>query len=330
MRCLVTGGAGFIGSHLTEHLLELGHEVVVLDDFSTGSERNLARSSRHERLTVVRGSICDADVVQRCMDGADAVYHLAAAVGVFTILSKTLDSLHTNLRGAETVLEAARKSGARVLVASTSEVYGKNTKLGLTEDDDRILGSPLKSRWSYAEAKALDETLAYTYAMEHGLGAVIVRPFNTVGPRQTGTYGMVIPRFVSQALAGEPLTVFGSGAQIRCFCHVRDVVPALVALLADPTAHGKVFNLGSSEQVTIGELALRVRTATGSHSEIVHVPYEQAYGPGYEDMQRRVPDCGRAREQVGFAPRRNLDDILASVIAEHRAPAAADPACLPR
>ncbi|MQA07573.1 MAG: NAD-dependent epimerase/dehydratase family protein [Pseudonocardiaceae bacterium] len=330
MKCLVTGGAGFIGSHLTEYLLDLGHEVVVLDDFSTGSELNLARSAGHERLTVVRGSICDADIVKRSMAGVGAVYHLAAAVGVFTILSKTLDSLHTNLRGTETVLEAARENGARILVASTSEVYGKNTKIGLTEEDDRVLGSPLKSRWSYAEAKALDETLAYTYAMEHSVGAVIVRPFNTVGPRQTGTYGMVIPRFVSQALAGEPLTVFGSGEQIRCFCHVLDVVPALIALLEDETAHGKVFNLGSSEQVSIGELAERVRTATGLVSPIVQVPYEQAYGPGYEDMQRRVPDCGRARAQVGFSPSRSLDDILASVIAEHSAPTTAEPVCVPR
>ncbi len=318
MRCLVTGGAGFIGSHLTEHLLGLGHEVIVLDDLSTGSVHNLAAVAGDPRLRFVCGSIRDRSAVLKCVNEVDAVYHLAAAVGVFTIMDSTLDSLRTNLTGTEIVLDAALHQGARILVASTSEVYGKNTKIGLTEDDDRILGSPLKNRWSYAEAKAVDETLAYLYAKQRGLASVIVRPFNTVGPRQAGRYGMVLPRFVDQALAGEPLTVFGTGAQTRCFCHVLDLVPALVALLADESAHGTVYNLGNPEQVTIMELATRVIEATGSRSEIVTIPYAQAYGSGYEDMARRVPNCDKARRQVGFAPTRDLAHILDSVIASRR------------
>ena len=318
MRCLVTGGAGFIGSHLTEHLLGLGHEVTVLDDLSTGSVHNLAAVASDPRLRFVCGSIRDRSAVLKCMDEVDEVYHLAAAVGVFTIMDSTLDSLRTNLHGTEIVLDAALRQGARILVASTSEVYGKNTKIGLAEDDDRILGSPLKNRWSYAEAKAVDETLAFLYARQRGLASVIVRPFNTVGPRQAGRYGMVLPRFVDQALAGEPLTVFGTGGQTRCFCHVLDLVPALVALLGDESAHGTVYNLGNPEQVTIMELANRVIEATGSTSEIVTIPYAEAYGAGYEDMQRRVPDCARARRQVGFAPTRDLAHILDTVIASRR------------
>jgi UDP-glucose 4-epimerase len=248
-----------------------------------------------------------------------AVYHLAAAVGTFTILDKTLDSLRTNLHGTENIVESALRHGARVLVASTSEVYGKNTKIGLQEDDDRHIGSPLKNRWSYAEAKAIDETLAYLYAVEHGLETVIVRLFNTVGPRQSGRYGMVIPRFVGQALAGQPLTVFGTGDQVRCFCHVHDVVPALQALMADPRAYGRVFNLGGTEQVSITQLAERVRAVTGSSSSITYVPYESAYGAGFEDMQRRVPDCTRARQLIGFRPSRSLADIIQDVAAQQLA-----------
>jgi UDP-glucose 4-epimerase len=318
LRCLITGGAGFIGSHLTEHLLGLGHEVVVLDDLSTGTEQNLAAVAGHPKFRFVKGSVVDAATVDSCMEGIDAIYHMAAAVGVFTILDKTLDSLRTNLHGTECVLDAALRYDVPILVASTSEIYGKNTTNGLTEDSDRIIGSPLKNRWSYAEAKALDETFAYLYAVEHGLRTVIVRLFNTVGPRQTGRYGMVVPRFVDQALAGEPITVFGDGQQVRCFCHVHDVVPALVALLADESAHGTVFNLGSSEQTSILELADRVIRATGSTSSITKVPYAQAYGAGYEDMQRRIPNAQKAYEQVGFAPSRLLSDIIADIIAEKR------------
>ncbi|MEV0070590.1 NAD-dependent epimerase/dehydratase family protein [Amycolatopsis sp. NPDC050768] len=319
MRYLITGGAGFIGSHLTEHLLARGDEVVALDNLSTGTLDNLTAVAGHPGFRFVRGSVTDPSAVESCMAGVDAVFHLAAAVGVFTILDKTLESLRTNLHGTENLLDAALRHDVPILVASTSEIYGKNTADGLSEEDDRIIGSPLKNRWSYAEAKALDETFAYLYAKEHGLRTVIVRPFNTVGPRQTGRYGMVIPRFVTQALAGEPITVFGDGQQTRCFCHVHDVVPALIDLLADETAYGKVFNLGSNEQTTIAQLAERVISATGSTSTIAKVPYEQAYGEGYEDMQRRIPDCTRAYNQIGFVPTRTLDDIIAAVVADRTA-----------
>ncbi|MEU0791574.1 NAD-dependent epimerase/dehydratase family protein [Amycolatopsis sp. NPDC005961] len=318
MRYLITGGAGFIGSHLTEHLLERGHEVVALDNLSTGTLDNLAGVRDHHGFRFVRGSVTDPSAVEACMAGIDAIFHLAAAVGVFTILDKTMESLRTNLHGTETMLDAALQHDVPILVASTSEIYGKNTADGLTEDADRIIGSPLKNRWSYAEAKALDETFAYLYAVEHGLRTVIVRPFNTVGPRQTGRYGMVIPRFVKQALAGEPITVFGDGQQTRCFCHVHDVVPALVALLSDESAYSNVFNLGSTEQTTIAQLAERVISATGSASTIAKVPYEEAYGDGYEDMQRRIPNCEKALGQIGFSPTRTLDDIIAAVVADQR------------
>jgi UDP-glucose 4-epimerase len=319
VRYLITGGAGFIGSHLTEHLLGLGHEVVALDNLSTGTLDNLAGVSGHAGFRFVRGSVTDPAAVESSMAGIDAVFHLAAAVGVFTILDKTMESLRTNLHGTENLLDAALRHDVPILVASTSEIYGKNTADGLTEESDRIIGSPLKNRWSYAEAKALDETFAHLYAVEHGLRTVIVRPFNTVGPRQTGRYGMVIPRFVTQALAGEPITVFGDGQQTRCFCHVHDVVPALVSLLSDESAYGKVFNLGSNEQTTISQLAERVITKTGSESIIAKVPYEEAYGEGYEDMQRRIPDCNRAYNQIGFVPTRTLDDIIDAVVADRRA-----------
>jgi UDP-glucose 4-epimerase len=319
MTTLVTGGAGFIGSHLTDSLIADGRRVVVLDDLSTGSTANLAAHLNGESLEFRQGSVLDAPLVDDLVARADAVFHLAAAVGTLTILDHTLESLRTNLHGTENVLGSAVRHGVPVVVASTSEVYGKNTAIGLHEDADRILGSPLKSRWSYAEAKAIDETLAHTHAVEHGLRMVIVRLFNTVGPRQTGRYGMVIPRLVSQALAGEPVTVYGSGTQVRCFCHVHDIVPALRALLADPGAHGRVFNLGSSEQVSIEVLARRIIEITGSDSRITYIPYEQAYPAGFEDMQRRVPDCTRACEQIGFAPRRALNEIIASVAESVRA-----------
>jgi UDP-glucose 4-epimerase len=315
MTTLVTGGAGFIGSHLTESLLGSGEDVIVLDNLSTGNEQNLAAVLDHPSLQLVQGSILDTSLVDEIVSGADTVYHLAAAVGTFTILDKTLESLRTNLHGTENVVESASRYGARILVASTSEVYGKNTKVGLREDDDRHIGSPLKNRWSYAEAKAIDETLAYLYAVERGLQTVIVRLFNTVGPRQTGRYGMVIPRLVGQALAGEPLTVFGTGNQVRCFCHVHDVVPALQALMADRRAYSQDFNIGRSEQVSITQLARQVLAIAGSSSTITHVPYESAYGAGFEDMQRRVPDCTRALQQIGFRPSRSLADIIQDVVA---------------
>jgi UDP-glucose 4-epimerase len=314
MKAVVTGGAGFIGSHLVEYLLADGQDVVVLDDMSTGRADNLRAVGDHPRLRIVHGSICDPKAVDPCVTGADVVYHLAAAVGVFTIRDRPLESIRTNILGTEIVLESALRHNARVLVASTSEIYGLNTKIGLHEEDVRIMGSPIYSRWSYSDAKAVDEAMTMTYFAQYGVRAVIVRLFNTVGVRQRGRYGMVIPRFVAQALAGEPVTVYGNGGQIRCFCHVLDVVPALVRLIADEDAHGKVFNLGSSDPITIGALADKVITATKSTSEIVHVPYERAHYPGFQDVIRRVPDCTRAREQVGFSPSRDLDDIIRDIV----------------
>ncbi len=323
MRCLVTGAAGFIGSHLTEQLLAAGHQVTGLDDLSTGRRDNLRTVQGAPEFRFVEGSILDAALVNDLAARADWVFHLAAAVGAFVIRDRTLASLRTNIRGTEHVVEAAHAARARLLVASTSEIYGKNTKVGLQEDDDRVVGSPLKSRWSYAEAKAIDESLVECYVRELGLQAVIIRFFNTVGPRQTGRYGMVIPRFVRQALAGQPLTVYGTGQQVRCFCHVLDVVPALMALIASDRACGRAVNLGSAEQVTIEDLARRVIAATGSASGIERASYLEAYGAGYEDMQRRVPDCSLAAALAGFAATRNLDEIIQAVIADQVAMKAA-------
>ncbi|GAB3277983.1 NAD-dependent epimerase/dehydratase family protein [Parasphingorhabdus pacifica] len=316
MKALVTGSAGFIGSHLVANLLADGHTVVGLDDLSTGSAANLPPDD--DRFRAVEGSILDGALVDHLVSGVDAVFHLAAAVGAFVIQEHTMRGMLTNVHGTENVLDAANRHGARVLVASTSEIYGKNTKVGLTEDDDRVLGSPLKSRWTYSEAKALDESLARSYVRERGLRAVIVRLFNTVGPRQSGRYGMVIPRLVTQALEGRPLTIFGSGDQVRCFCHVDDVVPALVRLVDQEEARGAAVNLGSTEQVSIAELADRVIAITGASGGTVRMSYEEAYGPGYEDMQRRVPDCALARSLIGFQPVRTLDDIIRSVVEERK------------
>jgi UDP-glucose 4-epimerase len=316
MRILVTGAAGFIGSHLCQALLHRGHEVAGLDDLSTGRLENLSAVSGDPRFRLVQGSVLDEAAVGELADGADWVFHMAAAVGAFVIMGRTLDSMRTNLHGTENVVAASQRSGARLLLASTSEIYGKNDKIGLREDDDRVIGSPLKSRWSYSEAKAIDESLVEAYVRERGLRATIVRLFNTVGPRQTGRYGMVIPRFVRQALRGEPLTVFGSGKQVRCFCHVLDVVPSLIRLIAADSACGKAVNLGSTEQVSIEGLAKRVIEATGSASTIRTSSYQEAYGAGYEDMLRRVPDCTLAGDLVGFRARRSLDEIIESVISD--------------
>jgi UDP-glucose 4-epimerase len=316
MRIFVTGAAGFIGSHLCQALLTRGHEVVGLDDLSTGRLENLSGVAGQPRFSLVRGSVLDEAVVGDLADGADWVFHMAAAVGAFVIRDETLDSMRTNLHGTENVVVAAHRNGARLMLASTSEIYGKNDKIGLREDDDRVIGSPLKSRWSYSEAKAIDESLVEAYVRQRGLRATIVRLFNTVGPRQTGRYGMVIPRFVRQALRGEPLTVFGTGQQVRCFCHVLDVVPALIRLIAADSASGRAVNLGSTEQVSIEALAERVIAATGSASAIRRISYQDAYGSGYEDMQRRVPDCTLASDLVGFRARRSLDEIIRAVISD--------------
>ena len=314
MRTLITGGAGFIGSHLAEALAADGHEVLVLDDLSTGSLENLAGIDP-AALRFVPGTVVDEDLVRSLVREVDEVYHLAAAVGVFTIQQRTLDSLRVNLRGTEAVVDAAARHDVRVLVASTSEVYGKNTTIGLREDDDIVLGAPMKSRWSYALAKAIDESVTTQYVAHHGLRGVLVRLFNTVGPRQTGRYGMVMPRFVAQALAGEPLTVHGTGTQTRCFCHVADVVPALRQLMATDAAVGSLFNIGNPEQISINGLAERVIARTGSSSDVIHLDYEAVYGAGYEDMERRVPNCDRVRGLIGWTPAHDLDDIIDSVVA---------------
>jgi UDP-glucose 4-epimerase len=318
MRVLVTGGAGFIASHLADHLLDQGHVVVALDDLSTGRLSNVEHLRGRPDFELVLGSILDPDLVDDAVGRSDIVFHLAAAVGVELIVSQPLQSLATNIRGAEIVFEKANKYRTPVLVTSSSEIYGKNRSDRLHEDDDRILGSPLKSRWAYSEAKAIDEILAYTYWKEKGLSTVIVRLFNTVGPRQTGAYGMVIPRFVGQALRHEPITVYGDGLQTRCFCYVGDIVTALAALIGRPEAFGRVFNLGSDDEVSIGDLAQIVLAETGSRSEIRFVAYEDAYEEGFEDMARRVPDTSRARELVGFRPTVGLRDIIRLVIEEQR------------
>ena len=318
MRALITGGAGFIGSHLADRLVERGDEVILLDNLSTGRHANIQHLLGRADVEFVLGSILNADLVDDLVSRCDVVYHLAAAVGVELIVEKPLESLQTNIRGSEIVFEKAHKYFKRILVTSTSEIYGKNVSDQLHEDDDRILGSPLKSRWSYSEAKAIDEILAYTYWKQKGLPSVIVRLFNTVGPRQTGMYGMVIPRFVSQAIRGEPLTIFGDGQQTRCFCYVGDVVDALIDLSECEEAHGRVFNIGGNEEISIADLAHRIIEVAGSTSKVRFVPYAEAYEEGFEDMQRRVPDTTRARETVGFEPRVGLDRVIELVIEEQR------------
>ncbi len=313
MRTAVTGGAGFIGSHLVEYLLGRGDDVLVIDNLSTGRRENLEAVIDHPQLTFLEGTILDRHAVDKVVRGADRVFHLAAAVGVHLIVDRPLDSLRTNIHGTEVVLDACLAAGSTMLLASTSEIYGKNTADSLPEDSDQILGSPLKSRWSYAAAKGIDEAFAHAYWRELGLQVSITRFFNTVGPRQTGRYGMVVPNLVGQALSGQPLTVFGDGRQTRCFSHVRDVVPAMVAIAEDPTSRGQAFNLGGSFEVSILDLARRIIDVLGSDSQITMVPYEQAYGEGYEDMRRRVPDNTKARELVGFDPTTTLDEIIINV-----------------
>ncbi|WP_432677979.1 NAD-dependent epimerase/dehydratase family protein [Rhodococcus pyridinivorans] len=313
MKSVVTGGAGFIGSHLVEHLLAQGDEVVVLDDFSTGSRRNLAAVEGSSALSVVEGSILDRPLVDAVIEHADRVFHLAAAVGVRRIVKEPLECLRVNLHGTENVLAAACSAEAVVLLASTSEIYGKNTSDGLTEESDRILGSPLKSRWTYAAAKGIDEAMAHVYFERHGLRVAIVRLFNTVGPRQTGRYGMVVPNLVGQAVRGEPLTVYGDGLQTRCFSYVGDIVPALVRLADAREAYGRAFNMGGSQEISILSLAELIIELLRSPSRIELVPYDVAYPQGFEDMRRRVPDNTKARKCVGFDPRTRLDEIVLAV-----------------
>ena len=313
MRYLVTGGAGFIGSHLSERLLDLGNEVVVLDNFSTGNETNL--SALKGKVQIVKSELLDKVTTEKYLKDCDFVVHLAAAVGVLNIVNKPLQSLKTNLQGTEIVMEAADKYNKPVLLASTSEIYGKNTKVPLGEEDDRIVGHPLKSRWSYSEAKAVDESLAYFYYLENKLPVRIVRFFNTVGPRQVGNYGMVVPRFISAALKNQPLQVYGNGDQIRCFCHVEDAVRALLLVMDSDKAVGEVFNVGNNQQISIMELAKKVIELTGSSSTIEKIAYEKAYPEGFEDMQRRVPDISKIKQVLGWSPEINLDQIIKDIAA---------------
>ena len=315
MRILITGGAGFIGSHLAEKYLERGDEVSVIDDLSTGSFGNIAHLKGHPRFRYAIDTVHNQPVVAELVDECDAVFHLAAAVGVKLIVESPVRTIETNVRGTEVVLAQASKKKRKVLVASTSEVYGLSDQVPFREDGNLVMGATTKGRWSYACSKAIDEFLALAYWREKALPAVIVRLFNTVGPRQTGQYGMVIPTLVAQALEGRPITVYGTGRQTRCFGYVGDVVGALVDLMDSPAAVGHVFNIGSDEEVTILELAQRIKELTGSQSEIVFVPYDEAYEEGFEDMPRRVPDISKIGALTGFRPRMNLDGILKSVIA---------------
>jgi UDP-glucose 4-epimerase len=317
MNVLVTGGAGFIGSHLSERLLARGDDVRVIDDLSTGSAKNV------QHLKGVRGfqcfidSVTNHDLMTELVGEADVIYHLAAAVGVRLIVESPTRAMETNIRGTEIVLELAARQKKRVLVTSTSEVYGKRNQVPFSEDDDLVLGPPDKGRWSYACSKLIDEFLAIAYWKEKRLPTVIARLFNVVGPRQTGRYGMVIPSLVKQALSGSEMTVYGDGSQCRCFTHVTDAVGALIALAESPEANGEVYNIGSIEEIAILDLAHRIKTMTASESPIVLVPYEKAYKDGFEDMMRRVPDLSKIQDAVGYRPSMNLDEILLSTIKYH-------------
>jgi len=314
LRHLITGGGGFIGSHLADALVARGDEVLVIDDFSTGQLENLEHLLEAPRFELVQGSILDAELVSEHVASAECVYHLASAVGVQLIVRHPLNSLLTNMRGNDNVISAAARHQKRLLFTSTSEVYGKNSGGRLDENADRVLGSPFKSRWSYAGSKALGEALAHAYYTERGTPAIVVRLFNTVGPRQSGAYGMVLPRFVTQALRGEDLTVYGDGTQTRCFVHVADTVRALVQLLGEERAIGNVYNVGSSEPVTIIDLARRVIEQTESQSRVRLVPYEEAYEPGFEELGDRVPDTGALRELTGWTPTLSVEEMINDVV----------------
>lgn len=318
MRFLLTGGAGFVGSHLSELLLAQGHSVTVLDDLSTGSIENIAHLKAHKSFKYFIDTAANRPLLAELIDASDAVFHLAAAVGVKLIIESPVRTIETNVKLTEFVLEVADKKKRPVLIASTSEVYGKSTAIPFREDGDLVMGATTKGRWSYACSKALDEFLAIAYWKERKLPVVVARLFNTVGPRQTGRYGMVVPTFVRQALSGRPITVYGDGTQSRCFTHVRDSVRALASLISCEGAVGGVFNVGSTEEVSILHLAERVRALAGSDSAIKLIPYGEAYEEGFEDMPRRVPDLGRIRSLLDFTPSRSLDDIIKDVIAHER------------
>jgi UDP-glucose 4-epimerase len=318
LRILITGGAGFIGSHVAEASLARGDHVCVIDDLSTGRMENVQHLQSHPRFRLVIDRVHNPRALTELVETCDAVVHLAAAVGVRLIIESPVRTIETNVYGTEVVLAQAARGRKKVLIASTSEVYGLSTQLPFREDGPLVLGAPSKGRWSYACSKALDEFLALAYWREKNLPVVIARLFNTVGPRQTGQYGMVIPNFVTQALSGRPITVYGDGKQTRCFAYVGDVADALLKLLDEPRAVGEVFNIGSDKEIAIGDLAHQTRALCQSRSEIRFIPYDQAYEPGFEDMQRRVPDVSKAANLIGFRSTRSLDDILMSVIAYHR------------
>jgi UDP-glucose 4-epimerase len=316
MKILVTGGAGFIGSHLCERLIKEGHSVTALDNLTTGNMENLSSVIEKDNFKFVEGSILDPGIIDLLINQADYVFHLAAAVGVFNIVKNPLTSLVTNIRGTENVFEYAHKYDKPVFLTSSSEVYGKNISNSLKESDDRILGSPLTLRWSYSEAKAIDESLAYAYFIEKNLETRIVRFFNTVGPRQLGAYGMVVPRFVKSALSHEPITIFGDGNQTRCFAHVYDVVDAVIAVAFSDNTVGKVINIGNNYEISINDLADRVIRETKSTSKIIYIPYQEAYGDGFEDMERRVPNIDLIGELVGWKPTRDLSKMIADISAD--------------
>ena len=318
MKALITGGAGFVGSHLAERLLEQGHEVAVLDNLSTGSIDNIAHLKGTAGFSYIVDSVTNEPLLAEMIDGCDVVFHLAAAVGVKLIVERPVHTIETNVHGTEVVLKHANKKKKLVIIASTSEVYGKSTNVPFREGADLTLGPSSKHRWAYACSKLIDEFLALAYWREKKLPVVIVRLFNTVGPRQTGQYGMVLPTFVRQALAGQPITVFGDGSQTRSFTYVGDVVRALVTLAREPRAIGEVFNIGNTGEVTIGDLAQRVKEMTGSESLIRYVPYDEAYEEGFEDMPRRVPDISKLRELIGYEPTLGLDEIIRTVVEHHR------------
>jgi UDP-glucose 4-epimerase len=319
MHMLITGGAGFIGSHLAEALLAQGHQVTAVDNLSTGRYANIAHLAERPSFQFVYETITNETVMDRLVSTCQTIVHLAAAVGVELIVKDPVWTLETNIQGTETVLRLARRYRKKVVIASTSEVYGKSTDIPFREDADRVMGPTVKSRWSYAESKAVDEFLALAYHKQFDLPVVICRFFNTVGPRQTGHYGMVIPRLAAQALAGQPLTVYGDGQQTRCFCNVRDTVRAVMALAAEPGAVGQIYNVGSQEEITICALAERILARSGSRSPIVMVPYDEAYEKGFEDMQRRVPATDKIRAAVGWQPTVTLDETLDEVLAYLRA-----------
>ena len=318
MNILVTGGAGFIGSHLCERLLQIGHSVTVLDNVSTGRESNLKRLGIQNNFEFIQGSILDTEVLSPLVEKAEYVFHLAAAVGVFNIVNNPLKSLMTNIRGTENVLDAADRKKIPVFLTSSSEVYGKNIADALSESDDRVLGSPTTLRWSYSEAKAIDESLAHAYFIERGLQTRTIRFFNTVGPRQLGSYGMVVPRFVKAALAHEPLTIYGDGNQTRCFAHVYDAIDAVIAVAFAENTIGRVLNIGNNFEISMNDLAARIISETESKSTIEYISYEDAYGAGFEDMERRVPNIDLIRDLVGWKPTRNLSTIIQDIALDMR------------